>query len=92
MGCYNSTVVNGSADEVWAALRKFHDMSWSANVITSLPYIFDALFINVPERRFFIPWSDTARCNSAILSDMKMNPGYHTEYIILRQATLRWIG
>jgi len=36
MGCSNSTVVNAPAGEVWAALRKFHDMSWSANVVQSL--------------------------------------------------------
>ena len=36
MGCYNSTVVNASADETWAAMRKFHDVSWSANVLSSL--------------------------------------------------------
>ena len=36
MGCFNSTVVDSPADKVWAALRNFHDFSWSANVITSV--------------------------------------------------------
>lgn len=36
MGCFNSTVVSASADDVWAAMRKFHDMSWCPNVIKSL--------------------------------------------------------
>jgi len=36
MGCFNSTVVAAPVDRVWAALRSFHDFSWSANVITSV--------------------------------------------------------
>jgi carbon monoxide dehydrogenase subunit G len=36
MGCFNSVVVAAPADKVWAALRQFHDISWSANVITSV--------------------------------------------------------
>jgi hypothetical protein len=36
MGCFNSTVVAAPADKVWAALRNFHDLSWSPNVITSV--------------------------------------------------------
>ena len=36
MGCFNSIVVAAPADRVWAALRKFHDLSWSANVVTSV--------------------------------------------------------
>ena len=36
MGCFNSVVVAAPADKVWAALRQFHDISWSANAITSV--------------------------------------------------------
>ena len=36
MGCYNSIVINKPADEVWNALKHFHDMSWASNVITKL--------------------------------------------------------
>lgn len=36
MGCYNSIVIDAPVDEVWEALRRFHDMSWAPNVITSL--------------------------------------------------------
>ena len=33
--CYNSITIAAPASEVWAALRKFHDMSWAEGVITS---------------------------------------------------------
>jgi len=36
MGCYNSCVVSASADEVWRALRDFHDMSWASASVHSL--------------------------------------------------------
>ncbi|WP_340075509.1 SRPBCC family protein [Leptobacterium sp. I13] len=32
MGCYNSIVVDASADEVWSVLKNFHDLSWSTVV------------------------------------------------------------
>ena len=31
--CYNSTVIDASADKVWKRIRNFHDMSWCPNVI-----------------------------------------------------------
>ncbi len=34
--CSNSTVVNAPLDQVWAALRDFHDLSWAPNVFTSV--------------------------------------------------------
>ena len=34
MGCYNSTVVPASVNEVWALFQNFHDMSWAEGVIT----------------------------------------------------------
>ena len=42
MGCYNSCVVSASADEVWAVLRDFHDMSWASESVKSLERIGDA--------------------------------------------------
>jgi uncharacterized membrane protein len=36
MGCYNSIVVDAPVDEVWAAMRNFHDMSWSEQVVESV--------------------------------------------------------
>ena len=36
MGCYNATVLNASADTVWNAIRDFHDLSWSKNVVESV--------------------------------------------------------
>jgi len=34
--CYNSATVNASSDQVWKAIRNFHDMSWASNVITQV--------------------------------------------------------
>jgi hypothetical protein len=42
MGCYNTCVVNAPVEQVWAALRNFHDMSWAPAVVTSLKPIGDA--------------------------------------------------
>ena len=41
MGCYNTCVVEAPADQVWSALRNFHDMSWAPQVITSLEKVGD---------------------------------------------------
>ncbi len=41
MGCYNSVVVDAPADKVWAALRDFHDMSWSPNVVQKCEVVGD---------------------------------------------------
>ena len=41
MGCYNSTIVNASADKVWETIKDFHDTSWSANVVTKLDIVGD---------------------------------------------------
>lgn len=35
MSCYNSIIVNASADDVWSKLRDFNDMSWAAGIIES---------------------------------------------------------
>lgn len=35
MSCYTSAVIDAPADEVWAVVRRFHDMSWAAGVVES---------------------------------------------------------
>ena len=42
MGCYNSIVVNAPADKVWAAIRNFHDLSWSKQVVEKVDVVGDA--------------------------------------------------
>ncbi|MDA1086443.1 MAG: SRPBCC family protein [Verrucomicrobia bacterium] len=34
--CYNSVTVNATSDQVWDAIKDFHDMSWASGVITKL--------------------------------------------------------
>ena len=41
MGCYNSIVINASADKVFNTLNNFHDLSWSKNVVTKVDVIGD---------------------------------------------------
>jgi len=41
MACYNSTLVPASVDDVWDALRSFHDLDWASGVITHLDVIGD---------------------------------------------------
>lgn len=36
MGCYNTCVVDAPVDQVWAVLRDFHELSWAADVVTSV--------------------------------------------------------
>lgn len=36
MGCYDSTTINAPTDQVWAALRDFHNMSWAEGVIENV--------------------------------------------------------
>lgn len=38
---YQSVVIEAPAEEVWNALRDFHDMSWAPNVITSVEVVGD---------------------------------------------------
>lgn len=38
---YQSTVVNAPVDKIWAAVRDFHDLSWSANVIEKVEVVGD---------------------------------------------------
>ena len=39
MGCYNSIVVDAPVDRVWAALRNFHDLSWSKQVVETVDVV-----------------------------------------------------
>lgn len=41
MGCRNATVLNAHSDEVWNALRDFHDLSWSQNVVEDVTKVGD---------------------------------------------------
>lgn len=41
MGCFNSIIVNAPAEKVWDALKNFHDLSWSKNVVTKVEIIGD---------------------------------------------------
>ncbi len=41
MSCYNSCVVSASADDVWRALRVFHQMPWAPSVIESVDVVGD---------------------------------------------------
>jgi len=42
MGCYNTTVINASAERVWELLRDFHELSWAEGVVTSVERVGDA--------------------------------------------------
>jgi hypothetical protein len=41
MGCFNSVIIDAPVDKTWAALRDFHDMTWSNGVIESLEKVGD---------------------------------------------------
>lgn len=51
MGCYNATVVNASAETAWGALRDFHDLSWSANVVEDVTAVGDVAGTEVGAKR-----------------------------------------
>jgi len=51
MSCYNATVLNAPADQVWATIRSFHDLSWSANVVTDVKVVGDAGATEVGAKR-----------------------------------------
>ena len=36
MSCYNSTIVDASADQVWSAIRNFNDMDWADGIVESV--------------------------------------------------------
>jgi len=39
MGTYNTRVITAPVDEVWKALRNFHDLSWAKGVIDDLEVV-----------------------------------------------------
>lgn len=41
MGCYNSTVINASADKVWDTIKDFHDLSWADQVVEGVESVGD---------------------------------------------------
>lgn len=41
MGTYNSVVIDAPANQVWSALRNFHDMSWAEGIVESLESLGD---------------------------------------------------
>jgi hypothetical protein len=41
MGCFNSIVIDAPADKVWDVLKKFHDLSWSKNVVSKVDVVGD---------------------------------------------------
>jgi len=49
--CYNSVVVTASPEDVWKALKNFHDLSWAPNVITSVEKIGDKPGLEIGARR-----------------------------------------
>jgi hypothetical protein len=51
MGCYNSVVINAPVDKVWSALRNFHDLSWSKNVISKVEVVGDKSATEVGAKR-----------------------------------------
>jgi hypothetical protein len=51
MPCYNSAIVPANADDVWAALRRFHDLGWARGVITQLDVVGDVPDGQVGARR-----------------------------------------
>lgn len=40
--CYNSVTISAPSDQVWNAIRDFHDMSWAEGVITDVEKVGDA--------------------------------------------------
>ena len=51
MGCYNSIVVDAPADQVWNAVRDFHNMSKFPNVVTSCEVVGDVPGTQVGAKR-----------------------------------------
>ena len=51
MGCCNSAVIPAPVDKVWAALRNFHDLSWSANVVQKVDVVGDAGGLEIGAKR-----------------------------------------
>lgn len=49
--CYNSIVIQASAEDVWNKIKSFHDLSWAPKVITSVEVIGDRGAAEVGARR-----------------------------------------
>ena len=48
---YQSIVIDLAPEQVWAAIRDFHDVSWTPNVVTSLETVGDAAGNEIGARR-----------------------------------------
>jgi hypothetical protein len=51
MGCCNSAVISAPADKVWSAIRNFHDLSWSENIVQNVDIVGDAGGLEVGAKR-----------------------------------------
>lgn len=51
MGCYNKIEISTSPNAVWETIANFHNMSWAANVITSLDIVGDKKGYEVGAKR-----------------------------------------
>jgi hypothetical protein len=48
---YQSIVIDVPPEQVWAAIRDFHDVSWTPNVVTSLETVGDVVGSEIGARR-----------------------------------------
>lgn len=51
MGCFNSALLSASPEEAWTALRDFHDLSWSQNVVEEVTPVGDVSGTRVGAKR-----------------------------------------
>jgi hypothetical protein len=51
MGCCNSAVIPAPPDQVCAAIRNFHDLSWSANVVQKVDVVGEASGVEIGAKR-----------------------------------------
>jgi hypothetical protein len=80
MGCYNSKIINASADKVWSALRDFHDLSWAKGVIETLDVIGDKKGDQIGARRklngaFVETLQGLDELNKVVLYTIDQGPG-----------------
>ena len=51
MGCYNTAVVKAPLDQVWQAMRDFHDLSWAKGVVEAVEVVGEASADQVGAKR-----------------------------------------
>ena len=77
MACYNSIIVDGSADQVWSKIRNFNDMGWADGIVESLETIGDKAGTEVGAKRLLngaitetlVSFNDDARAFSYSIDD-----------------------